>query len=80
MISQGYTGNKLLSEFKKLNCKIRPAVKKIITEAANLAKEVSHNYTDTTSDIFKNIEQEISLNTISARQRICTYSGNSQRR
>jgi len=56
LIGQGYSGEKLLSEFKKINRKIRPAVEKIIEKADTLAKEASHNYIDKTSEIFKNIE------------------------
>jgi bifunctional DNA-binding transcriptional regulator/antitoxin component of YhaV-PrlF toxin-antitoxin module len=56
LISQGYSGEKLLSEFKKINRKIRPTVEKIIEKADTLAKEASHNYIDKTTDIFKNIE------------------------
>jgi len=52
LIGQGYAGEKLLSEFKKITRKVRPAVEKIIEEADNLAKEASQNYTDLTDDIF----------------------------
>ncbi len=52
LISQGYTGEKLLSEFKRINRQIRPAVEKIIEEADALAKAATDNYIDQTDDIF----------------------------
>jgi hypothetical protein len=56
LISQGYTGEKLLAEFKKINSKIRPAIEKMLEEADNLAKEASKNYIDNTADIFNTEE------------------------
>lgn len=58
LIQQGYSGEKLLTEFKKLNNKVRPAVEKLIQEADQIAKEVSANYIDPTDDIFGNDETE----------------------
>lgn len=58
LISQGYSGEKLLSEFKKINRQIRPAVEKIIEEADALAEAASENYIDPTDDIFGTDELE----------------------
>ncbi len=52
LISQGYTGDKLLAEFKKISRKVRPAVKSLIEEADKVAETASEYYTDPTSDIF----------------------------
>ena len=52
LIKQGYSGQKLLSEFKRINRQVRPAVEKLIEEADALAKEASTNYIDRTNDIF----------------------------
>ncbi len=58
LIQQGYSGEKLLTEFKKINRKIRPAVEKLIEEADKIAKATSNNYVDPTDDIFANEETE----------------------
>lgn len=52
LISQGYTGEKLLSEFKKMTHQVRPAIEKLIEEADALAKASSDNYIDPTDAIF----------------------------
>lgn len=52
LIRQGYSGQKLLSEFKRILRQIRPAVEKLIEEADALAKEASVNYLDPTDEIF----------------------------
>jgi bifunctional DNA-binding transcriptional regulator/antitoxin component of YhaV-PrlF toxin-antitoxin module len=52
LIKQGYSGEKLLTEFKRINRKVRPAIEKIIEEADALARAVSDNYVDPTDDIF----------------------------
>jgi len=52
LISQGYSGDKLLAEFKKMSRKIRPAVKRLIEEADKIAEITSDYYTDPTRDIF----------------------------
>ena len=52
LINQGYTGNKLLAEFKKTNRKVRPAAEKLIEEADKIAETASTNYIDRTDDIF----------------------------
>ena len=41
LISQGYTGEKLLAEFKRINRQVRPAIEKIIEEADALARTAS---------------------------------------
>ena len=58
LIEQGYTDEKLLTEFKKINRKIRPAVEKLIEEADEIAKNASTNYVDPTDDIFGDEEAE----------------------
>ena len=52
LIDKGFTGNKLLEEFKKESKKIRPAVEKLIEEADRIAESASTNYLDSTKDIF----------------------------
>lgn len=52
LIQQGYTGETLLAEFKRINRQIRPAVEQIIQEADALAKAASENYVDRTDEIF----------------------------
>ncbi len=52
LIEQGYSGKKLLREFKYKMRQIRPAVEKLIEEADTLAKEASANYIDYTEEIF----------------------------
>ena len=52
LVRQGYTGEKLLAEFKKINRQVRPAIEKIIEEADTLAKTASLNYTDPTDAVF----------------------------
>lgn len=58
LIQQGYSGEKLLVEFKKINRKVRPAVEKLIEEADKIAKASSANYVDPTDDIFGDEETE----------------------
>lgn len=52
LISQGYSGEELLKEFKRINRKVRPAVEKVIEEADDLARKVAEDYVDYTADIF----------------------------
>lgn len=52
LIDQGYSGQKLLNEFKRINRQIRPAIEKVIEQADALAREVSVNYVDRTDEIF----------------------------
>ena len=54
LINQGFTGEKLLSEFKKMNKKIRPAIEDLIEEADEIARKASIDYKDPTDDIFGN--------------------------
>jgi bifunctional DNA-binding transcriptional regulator/antitoxin component of YhaV-PrlF toxin-antitoxin module len=58
LIKQGFSGEKLLTEFKKANRKVRPAVEKLIEEADEIAKAASVNYIDPTGDIFGDEETE----------------------
>jgi bifunctional DNA-binding transcriptional regulator/antitoxin component of YhaV-PrlF toxin-antitoxin module len=58
LILQGYSGEKLLDEFKKMNRKIRPAIEKLIEEADEIAKKATVNYVDPTDDIFSDVESE----------------------
>ncbi len=52
LIHQGYSGEELLKEFKRINRKVRPAVEKVIEEADDLARKVAEDYIDYTADIF----------------------------
>jgi len=58
LIKQGYSGRKLLSEFKKVNRMIRPAIDKLIEEADEIAKTAVSSYYDSTDDIFGDEELE----------------------
>lgn len=58
LIQQGYSGEKLLTEFKKINRKVRPAVEKLIEEADKIAEAASINYMDPIEDIFGDEETE----------------------
>lgn len=57
LIQQGYTGETLLAEFKRINRQIRPAVEQIIQEADALAKAASEDYRDRTGEIFGSDEE-----------------------
>ncbi len=57
LIEQGYSGEKLLSEFKQINRKIRPAVEKLIEKADQIAMETSLNYFDPTDEVFGDDEE-----------------------
>jgi len=52
LIEQGYHGEKLLNEFKRISRQVRPAVERLIEEADALAREASVSYIDHTDDIF----------------------------
>ncbi|SDY98310.1 AbrB/MazE/SpoVT family DNA-binding domain-containing protein [Tindallia californiensis] len=58
LIEQGYSDEKLLTEFRKMNRRIRPAVEKLIDEADEIAKLASTDYADPTDDIFGDEETE----------------------
>ena len=58
LIGQGYSGEKLLFEFTKMNRKIRPAVEKMIEEADRVAEKALTNYKDKTDEIFGDEETE----------------------
>lgn len=58
LIQKGFSGEKLLAEFEKINRKVRPAVEKLIEEADKIAREASVNYVDLTEDIFGDEETE----------------------
>lgn len=58
LIKQGYSGEKLLTEFKKINRKVRPAVEKLIEEADKIAETASTNYVDQTDHIFGDEDME----------------------
>ena len=45
LIDEGYTGNKLIEEFRIRRSKIRPAVEAILEEAANVARGKSEFFT-----------------------------------
>lgn len=52
LINQGYSGERLLDEFKKMSRKVKPAVEKLIEEADRIAESASAYYVDETDDIF----------------------------
>lgn len=58
LIAQGYSGERLLIEFKRINRQIRPAVEALIKEADELAKSATEDQTDLTDEIFGITESE----------------------
>jgi bifunctional DNA-binding transcriptional regulator/antitoxin component of YhaV-PrlF toxin-antitoxin module len=58
LIQQGYSGEALLAEFKKVSNKIRPAVERLIEEADRIAEASASNYVDNTNEIFDDDETE----------------------
>lgn len=58
LIAQGYSGKKLLTEFKRINRQIRPAVEALIKEADELAKQANEVQMDLTDEIFGITESE----------------------
>lgn len=58
LIARGYSGEKLLTEFKRINRQIRPAVEALIKEADELAKKATEDQTDLTDEIFGITESE----------------------
>jgi len=58
LIQQGYSGDALLTEFKKISRKVRPAVEKLIEEADKIAEAASTNYVDITDELFDDEETE----------------------
>ncbi len=57
LIRQGYSGERLLAEFTRINRRVRPAVEKLIEEADALAKAAASNYVDSTDDVFGTYDQ-----------------------
>ncbi|SCZ76386.1 AbrB family transcriptional regulator [Acidaminobacter hydrogenoformans] len=58
LIAQGYSGETLLAEFKRINRQIRPAIETLIKEADELAKKVSEDHVDLTDELFGITESE----------------------
>lgn len=58
LIEQGYSGEKLLTEFKRINRQLRPAVEALIKEADDLAKKAIEDHMDLTDEIFGIAESE----------------------
>ena len=56
LVAEGLSGNELLTEFRKRQAKVRPAVEAIITEAENAANGIGEYYTY--DDIFGTEEEE----------------------
>jgi len=52
LIRQGYSGDQLLVEFKKMNRKVKPAVEKLIEEADQIAKLASMDSKNLTNNLF----------------------------
>ena len=52
LVSKGYTGKRLLDEFRRLNRLVRPAVEMLIAEADRVAEDASAVYVDRTDEIF----------------------------
>ena len=58
LIQQGYSGDALLTEFKNISRKVRPAVEKLIEETDKIAEAASTNYIDITDELFDDEETE----------------------
>jgi len=56
LISQGYTGNDLLNEFKRMKKKVRPAVERMIEEADRAAAQFKGTGDDEMREIFDGLE------------------------
>ncbi len=56
LVAEGLSGNELLTEFRKRQAKVRPAVEAMITEAENAANGIGEYYTY--DDIFGTEEEE----------------------
>ncbi len=56
LIAQGLKGEQLLAEFRNTRAKIRPAVKKMIEEAEQVAKQLNGTGDDTMKEIFPDAE------------------------
>ncbi|HBC94991.1 MAG TPA: AbrB family transcriptional regulator [Pelotomaculum sp.] len=56
LINQGYGGNALLSEFKRMKKRIRPAVERMIEEADQTAAQMKGTGDDEISEIFADTE------------------------
>lgn len=58
LVAQGYSGEKLFTEFKRINRQIRPDVEALVKEADELAQKAAEDQTDLTDDIFGITESE----------------------
>jgi len=56
LINQGYSGDALLSEFKCMKKKVRPAVERMIEEADQAAARLKGTGDDEMSEIFVDVE------------------------
>ncbi len=56
LIAQGLEGERLLAEFRNTRAKIRPAVKRMIEEAKQVAKQLNGTGDDTMKEIFPDAE------------------------
>ena len=59
LIRKGFSGEKLLFEFKRMNGQVRPAIERLIKEADEIAEASSKHYIDRTSDIFDDNNKEV---------------------
>ena len=56
LIAKGLEGEQLLEEFRNTRAKIRPAVKKIIEEAEQIAQQLDGNGDDQMKAVFSDVE------------------------
>jgi len=56
LIEQGYAGDALLSEFKRMKKKIRPAIERMIEEADQAAARLKGTGDDEMNEIFSDVE------------------------
>lgn len=58
LVEQGYSGDKLLKEFKRVKAKVRPAVNQMIKEAEAKARELENSGDEDIEETFSDLENE----------------------
>jgi len=59
LIQQGFSGDALLAEFKKITHKVRPGVEKLIEEAVKITATSSSNHANITDELFDDEETDL---------------------
>ena len=58
LIAQGYSGENLLNEFKRMKQKVRPAVEMMIADADKAAAELNGSGDDQIKEIFADVKED----------------------